>query len=664
MRYYVPVIAAAAFLGSFLAFTLELMAGKALLPLAGGGGSVWAACLMFYQGSLFAAFAACWLLPPGWARIHPVLLAAPALVFPVALFAAPPEGVWGVLLALTLVVGPPFFALSLTTPLLESLPEAAGARVYAFSNAGALLALALYPFVVEPLMGLHAQRNAWHVLYIAYVCVMLWLQPPGREKNEKSAKTDTNTLAESVACAALAAGPCAGLAAATRWLSDYFPSGPIVWAPPLALYLLSLIFAFAENPPKRSYMRLWPFALICLAPLALVQIFPNREEPWNLGSWVFLGGLAAGLLAQYVASLACHRALAERRPRAEALPRYYALMALGGWAGGAAAAIGLPVLARSWPSVGVDAGLAIFLCGAALAWRGREQAKPALPIFAACIALPFAMNYMYESGWEKSTLQRRNFHGAFRLVPDGEFLALIHGNTLHGYQSMVPERAPIPMAYYHPSGPLGELMSLLGKKQPRKVAAVGLGAGAVAAYGREGWRVDFFELDPDIEKVARENFTHLVHTRANVTVTIGDGRLLLERRPGTRYDLIVLDAFSSHAVPPHLLTLEAADVYRRRLEPKGIVAYHISSLGIELEPLLAALAKSSGLHGAAREKPSGGKTGVYSSRWVAMSADKDALAPLYRMGWVPLTRFRDPRIKTWTDGWSSPLPLYRAAFTD
>jgi hypothetical protein len=243
----------------------------------------------------------------------------------------------------------------------------------------------------------------------------------------------------------------------------------------------------------------------------------------------------------------------------------------------------------------------------------------------------------------------RNFYGFYTVADSGGRRRLYHGATLHGTQLLGSVGGDVPLLYYHPSSPLGQLFDRFGA-EARSIGAVGLGAGAVAAYGRPGQTIDFYELDPDVEDFARRDFSYLAHSRARVAVILGDARLSLERRPDARYDLLILDAFSGGSVPTHLLTREAFALYRARLNPGGVIAAHITNRFLDLRPVLAAAARDAGLSGAALAREStedDGGRGHFSS-WAALSADRAKIGVLTGSGWEDLSRF-DRGAAPWTD---------------
>ncbi|MEK7859143.1 MAG: fused MFS/spermidine synthase [Elusimicrobiota bacterium] len=663
---------AAAFLCSFLLFQLELIAAKLLLPAFGGGAHVWTTCLLFFQsallvGYLYARGALACFSAPSFAKIHAGLLLLPLFCFPLALGAPRPgpSPVLELLGLLALTVGAPFLALSTASPMLTGwLGRDAGDEaytVYAASNAGALAGLLSYPFIVEPLLGLKTQLVLWQGLYLAAAALHWMCLPSGVSPAQASRPVSARAVWTWVL---LSLGPSASLLAATNMLSLDFASVPLLWVLPLALYLSTFIAAFKRVPwyPRRMSLVVLGF-IVLWAALAVLTVAAAGDQAerwaamrrlWALNKLVFLSG------ALFLVCLVCHRALAQSKPESGSSARFYVWVAVGGWLGSVLVAALLPWLGRSLAMPELDWALAGLLCVAGLALTARPLAgageeRLASAVRAVCAVLFFAATafgfYLNRSTALAGEMVYavRNFYGTCAVVDHEGVRKFFHGNTLHGEQALDPARKGEPLLYYHRRGPLGEVYEKLGGAW-KDIGVVGLGVGVVAAYGRPGQRLDFYELDPDVIKIAHKDFSFLRDTKAAVRVVPGDARRSLVDEPPERvYDALLLDAFSSGAIPVHLLTREALELYLRHLAPKGVLAFQITNRFLDLKPVLSGLGKRLGLSGAWRavEPKDFIKDELNYSVWVVLARDGAALAPLRASGWQDLGAV--PPAEAWTD---------------
>jgi hypothetical protein len=260
----------------------------------------------------------------------------------------------------------------------------------------------------------------------------------------------------------------------------------------------------------------------------------------------------------------------------------------------------------------------------------------------------------------------RGFFGIHRITTDTEerFFRLVHGNTFHGKQSRDPDRRGEALAYYHRTGPMGQVFESIETFPENRIAMIGLGTGALAAYGRPGEQWRFYEIDPAVARIARDTryFTYLEDSEADIDITLGDARIMLERSPDRHYGLIVIDAYSSDAIPVHLLTRESLRLYRDKLAPDGLLAFHISNRHLNLPPLFAALADDAGWFYLFQNDividPVETAEGKMASQWVIMAEDEATLEPfLHDLRWQRLEPDTPPRI--WTDSYSSLFEVFR-----
>jgi spermidine synthase len=383
---------------------------------------------------------------------------------------------------------------------------------------------------------------------------------------------------------------------------------------------------------------------------------------WVVNKFMFINACL------FILCLICHRSLARSRPRAADAPRYYALMALGGFLGSVLIALVMPVLARRTAMPELDWALAGGLSLGALIfrdWTGGPRAEDKNPASKPGLAAIFLLGaaglafYVKQSPAfsEGIVYSLRNFYGYYRVVDKDGFRRFFHGNTMHGVQYQDPARRDEPLSYFHRGSPIGEVFKEYHGGFHR-VGILGLGVGILAAYGDKGQTIDYFELDPDVARIAQSYFTFLKDSPAKITVTTGDARLSLAVSSGA-YDLIVLDAFTGGAIPVHMLTQEAFELYQAKLAAGGVIAAHITNRFLNLRPELAAMARAEGLYAAAKQTDLAKlRDEHYYSSWVVLSRDKAKIDRLRALGWQDLGSERPVRV--WTDGYASLLSALKS----
>lgn len=669
------MFSAAAFLGSFLAFSLELITAKALLPLFGGGAFVWTTALMFFQAALLAGYLYCRFILARfelrrYAKAHFVLLLL-ALLFPLspALDHRAAHPVLSLLWSLLRSIGPSFFLLSTTAILMQNWIQrrnnfSGGAYfIYAASNAGALAALIAYPLLLEPWLSADRQLFFWRALYAGCAALHLLCLPP-RGLQPAAANPVPASPGRRLLWLTLSAASSAALLAATNYLAQNLASVPLLWIVPLAVYLATFILNFKRDPwkPGRLYPAFAVLIALFLVP-ASVAFLPSRVVSGRsvllLMQLISLIGFALNLAALAIVCMLAHKSLAEIRPQDEAaMPDFYASLALGGWLGSLLIAVALPLLARGLGFVGLDWIAAGILTLAGIVLRDGFPATALRRAGAAAALAPALLLIVLQIRHPGSdaVYALRNFYGIYRVRQTGDLRKFFHGNTLHGMQYTDRFLRPFPIGYYHPQSPFGRMFEAFGGSF-KDIGVVGLGIGSIAAYGRAGQAIDFYELDPDVEPIARNYFRHLDDSKARVRVLAGDARLSLSREGQASYDLLVLDAFSSDAVPVHLLTQEAFAVYLARLKPGGLLACHISSRFLDLKPVLAAAAGPLSLHGASKASAVQELAeNEIPSRWVVLSSDAAKIERLAEeLGWTDLKKSARG-IRPWTDQHASLWP--------
>ena len=603
--------------------------------------------------------------------------------------------------------------------------------LYAISNFGSLVALISYPFVFERIMGLTNQGIFWASGFLLLTCMFAncawYTLRNARPEVLTRPRTKTHTAPLSwnqrVRYIVLAAIPSSLMLGVTTIVSTDAGSFPLMWSIPLALYLITFILVFAKRQllPHRWIVRATPFFLLAMP---LVMTIDLGDNPALM--------IAAHFAVFFVVAMACHGEMARLRPPVEQLTEFYLMMSIGGVVGGAfnsllapvlfnsileypivliAASLALPAWreiadgqnstdrspAPSWLSIekiwAVPVALLVLLSGVwAFEYSLLTLFRPlvmllgfAVPAavcillarsprrFVPCYAL-LLLGYPFIHVNHDVTLKQRGFFGVNEIATVGEFRTLINGRTQHGMQRIEETENPLPLSYYHPDGPVGDLFRQFGDQQNR-IGVVGLGVGTIAAYGQANQQLDFYEIDPIVYQMASDEnyFSYLSSARSDVEVILGDARVQLDARrkrmsrltnvawrPNSNetqtknrlYGMMILDAFGSDSVPIHLLTEEAVELYLDSLDENGLLAIHISSKFMNFIPVGAALSQHFGLHSAVRTDAqltqADRQSGRSASRYMIFSRDKETIDRFLDLenGWQPL---KSDRPVHWTD---------------
>ena len=653
------------------------MIGKFILPWFGGSPGVWTVCMLFFQvlllvGYAYAHLATRLLTPQRQALAHFGLLAIAVLVLPIVPAEswkpdASQEPTLHILLLLAATIGLPYFVLSTTGPLLQrwySLlhGEAPPYRLFALSNAGSLLALLAFPFVIEPALSRSAQTTlwSWAMAVFAVLCAAcafrLWRSAGTPAADEGSAAEDAAAplLRDRLLWLALPTVASVMLLATTNKLSQEVAAIPFLWVLPLALYLLSFILCFESS---RWYRR--PvFAVLLLLAVAEYDTVFAEGFPTVLG-------IAALALILFVVSMICHGEVYRLRPHPRFLTSFYLMISAGGALGGVFVALFAPLFLIRFEEFELGlVGCAVLVLvvhyfdESSPLHGGRPRAAWACIVLAmAGLGLSLAQN-IYASDHPVAHA-RRNFYGSLYIKdrPSDAFRILWSGTTMHGFQVMKPELQREPTGYYNRRSGVGLALRALADRKPLHVGVVGLGVGTLAAYGAPGDRIRFYEINPLVADYAREHFRYLADSPMSVEVVLGDARLSMEQEPPQDFDLLVLDAFTSDAVPVHLVTAEAFEIYLRHLRPDGILAMHVSNRHVDMKPVLKALAERFGLEARSIVGQPRLEDVDTVSHWVVMARDRSVLAAKPLAGAPPLVPDAEPVL--WTDGYTSLFRLIR-----
>jgi hypothetical protein len=752
--------ALAIFLSAFLLFQIQLILGKQILPLFGGAPAVWTACLLFFQLALLAGYSyshavAAWLSPRQQSVAQISFLAVSLLVLSLLtrVWVTPvtPGSAWGasagidptfaIIKFLAAAIGLPFFLLSTTSPLLQHwfsrvAPNRSPYRLYALSNAGSLLGLLSYPFLIEPHVRLHLQSWIWVTGFAVYAVAYAGCAYIASKGSASISSRDTNDKlipriaklslgwALPLRWISLAATASTLLLANTNLICQEVAVIPFLWVLPLSLYLLSFILCFDGD---RWYRRgLFQTLFVIAAGLVILVSLPNTN-------YSYVVQLLAYSILLFAGCMVCHGEAARSRPGADSLTAFYLCISIGGALGGIFVSFLAPrifpgywefpiaVLAcivlllnisirnRScWWYTG-RISVALVLCAgiillapatlapvskaaahlrielivtlagscllAALAFYLLERRKPAAisnPVWVRAAAriglalLTAGLAISQKAEFYDVIARSRNFYGVLSVIENKQehYLALRHGKTTHGFQYQDAQLALLATGYYGPHSGANAVISN-ATTRPLRVGLVGMGVGTLAALAQPGDLFRFYEINPDVYKWSsgvHPYFTYLQNSHGTIEVSIGDGRLSLEEEAahGVRqnFDLLVLDAFSSDAIPMHLLTREAFTTYLFHMKsPHSVIAVHISNNTLDLRPVLAGVAHEFGFQ-ALDVTPYLPNGPLSQSEWILLSRDPSALnLPDLTKDSEPLAANTKPLL--WTDDYCDLLRVLR-----
>lgn len=664
------------FTSAFLLFLVQPVMAKQILPWFGGSAAVWTTCLVFFQFLLLFGYAySDWttrkLRPRTQITLHVTLLVASLALLPIIPDTAwKPDGdddpSWRILGLLIVTIGLPYFLLSTTGPLVQAwfartFPAGTVYRLFALSNFGSLLALVAYPFAIEPWVATLQQSRGWSVGYALFVllCIGAALY---------SVRHQIRNAAAAQAIAAANSGPSPRVRDYAFWLvlsamgsfmllgvtnhiTHDVASVPFLWILPLTLYLLTFILCFEG----RGWYQRRIFAVPLLAIVATMA--------WALHAGGEIMDIKVAIPLYSVGLFVCcmffHGELAAMKPAPRYLTTFYLMVALGGALGGVAIGFIAPKLFSTYYEFGI--GLVVTLLLAAHLMRRMHLVVPLLALSAAGFSA-YNVYHHIETLSQDARIMVRNFYGTLRVKDTGPetdehaVRRLIHGVIMHGEQYLNPERRAEPTTYYGHDAGVSRLIraSLNG---PMRVGVVGLGAGTLATYGRPGDVYRFYEINPQVVEVAQKEFSFLSDSRATVETVLGDARLALEREVPQRYDILVIDAFSSDSIPVHLITRQAMAVYLKHIRADGVIAFHVTNRFLKLAPVVKRIADEYGLR-AALIVDEAEETDLAKTDWVLVTRNGKLLD---RADLAQATaEIPDiPRLKVWTDDFNNLFQILK-----
>jgi MFS family permease len=681
---------------AFLLFLLQPLIASYILPWFGGSSAVWTTCMLFFQLALVAGY--------GYAHLSVSLLSTRAqaglhvalLVLAVAMMPIIPtdswkptsvdDPSWRILALLAANVGLPFVLLASSSPLLQAWsyrlrrdvePERIY-RLYALGNAGSLLALLLYPFLMEPLLGRASRSMTWSASFAAFAllsaacAVFVWTRgsleivDPPRPKSKKSKKRRakrnarySTPYATRVLWLLLPATASLLLLAVTHQISQDVAAIPFLWVIPLAIYLISFMLVFDSDRWYRRAIFLPALIPAMGGGLALLALSGSTPIVAQVLGW------AAVLM---VCCMVCHGEVARSKPPAERLTGFYLTISIGGALGGLTAGLVAPLVFDLYLELHLGMWLTCVLGLIAFArdvkspsWTRRASWVWATIVLAGLV-LTLGLGADIDRSRRQAISIGRSFHGVLRVDhfakgTSMEAVALTHGRTAHGLQFMAPNRRRWPTLYYGWSSGAGLVFRHHQPERPRRIGVVGMGAGTLSVFARASDTRRYYEIDPAVSKIALANFTFVSDSPAETEIIIGDARTSLEREESNAFDMLFLDAFSSDSIPVHLLTREAFDLFAHHLSNDGVIVANISSAHLDLEPLLRGLADHLGMQARSVHSAADGAWGVSSAHWMILS-NNDALFEHKEI--AAASSISDtPRRVLWTDDHANVLGAFR-----
>lgn len=697
------LFASSLFLSAALLFVIQPMVAKAMLPLYGGTPAVWTVCMLFFQALLLLAYGYAWLLSrfAHW-RFGRLLHFAVALLSLAVLFQpfVPSEGgtipEFSILKDLIIQLGLPLLVIGASAPLLQFAYSQTRDKyandpyyLYVASNIGSLLALISYPWLIEYALGLGQQFHYWQfafIIYLLFLGVIFFALPYRRLE----AIQEKNKLAWPSMCCWVGYSfiPCSLMLGVTFYISTDVAATPLLWVFPLALYLLSFVITFARKP-LISHAWVGRSTLFFAIFPVLVFIFgASVLQAWQL--------IIFHLVSFFMFALLCHGELVRMRPSASQLTSFYFCLALGGVLAGLFNGLIAPRIfndAYEYPLVFLLAlfcvplpkstrlgwmpfiVLAILMLNYGLpshpwVWALKKYHLAKILALACIIIWPknritlfTGMSILFIflfSPWFKPTQilsQQRNFYGVKQVISQFGAHVLMSQNTVHGFQL---EGAQGPgngaMAYYGPMLPV--VQRLQETYQPLRATILGLGTGMMACQFHKDDQVEIIDIDEQVLDIAKSShfFTYLRDCPPQVSLVKGDGRLVLQGKDKPT-ELLVVDAFSSDAIPTHLLTIEAFKLYQQKITTDGVILVNISNRHLNLLPVLTAAGRELELLVLHKGHAGNNKLGQFQSEWVLLTANQPLSIHLMRNDGWRFVAGSDSQL--WTDDYSNLIPLLK-----
>ena len=689
------------FISAFLLFQVQPIIARYILPWFGGSPAVWSTCMLFFQVGLLVGYSYAHVISKYLATkkqviVHFILLGLSLLLLPITPSEAlKPDDVdspaMDIILLLFSTVGIPYILVSSTGPLLQQwfgkkYPDKSPYRLYSLSNLGSLLALLTYPFIVEPNLGLNTQTILWSIGYVVFILTCGWagitlyksvsnLSPT--LKKAESTEGQKMSWFDPLLWIAFSACGSILLLAATNFICQDVAVIPFFWILPLSLYLITFIIAF-DSP--RWYMRwFWIPALVLIIP----KIFGMLEGHYILDDAELMEQIIIYLGGMFLAVMVCHGEMVRLKPPTKHLTFFYLMVSLGGAIGGGFVTFIAPEIFSDFWEWPIGLVLALLLAGVSfvrkpgfdiptfISSKLSEPKFSAWVISPACIVIVLVGGSVYfglkitefqESFSEDVLASNRNFYGVIRVIESSKGKSshrykMYHGQINHGIQFQDQKKMRRPTTYYAKHSGIGLAIRRHPKRlnhQGLHLGVIGLGSGTIGTYLKPKDKFVFYEIDPDVERIARQYFTYLNDGGERIEVVLGDGRISMERElkeQGSRkFDILAIDAFSGDAIPIHLLTREAFELYFQHLNSDGVLAVHISNRYVELEPLIYNMAKEFNTETVLVKKGKNRSRGIKGSTWALISNNQEFM--------------QHPRVLAYIDPWPIAVEQKKIIWTD
>lgn len=690
MQYFISV-----FISAFLVFQIQPIISKIILPWFGGGASVWTTCMLFFQFFLLVGYLYAYILTKIFSVKSQIVLHLACLL--VSLFLLPNniadiqnisisgQPTWAVLTVLFFSLSFPYLILSANTPLMQHwfTNETSGARpyrLYAISNVGSFLALVSYPILIEPFMPLDWQIKLWSSIYWLFVLIVGWICFIVIKQNNKDRPcTPEQSIHSKIAFFRLtlwfmlSALGVILLLSTTNALTQNVPPVPFLWLAPLAIYLLTYVLAFSH---LGIYVRnFWlPFFML-LSFIALLIYFIG-------GQFDIITQLLIYLLILLCGCMICHGELNALKPQQGNTTLFYLVLSAGGVCG----SFLVSFVAKSLFDEFLEFPLAIFsvlvLASASLWWIRQEELAEAkssttsdvahssfskLAVGSAVVGLVWLLAFInLNNQYQQYDIAKgRNFYGILTVkdITEGKVneRRLIDGTTSHGSQALPVAKSAVPMSYYRPGTGVQLVIEELSSDSKLQVGIIGLGVGALAAYGQRGDHYTFYELNPLVSDFANQYFNYLGSAKGEVEVKLGDARVTLQNEielgQNNEFDLLIIDAFSGDLIPTHLMTREAFLLYQQHIKTQGVMALHISNRHLSLMPVIMQHSKNLNMQIMLFDTPGEGRE--HDAQWVVLTNNRQLLQSPKLISKQTVVAKEQYQQVLWTDDYSSLLPILK-----
>jgi spermidine synthase len=704
------------FQAAFLLFQIELIISKIVLPIFGGSYLVWGACVVFFQTMLLLGYLYSHLIIKKlgifrYRYFHLILLLMPLLFFPGRPLPTINAHPWvpmpiDVFFQLLKSLGLVFFVLSTTSIIFQGwlavseLPERQNPYIlYAASNLGSFVALLSYPFLFEATLDLNAQLLIWRWGYLLFLGLhLIVFRIVGVSQKIIEPKPDSIPInsKERLRWLLLSAAGVIMFLSVTNIITYEIAPIPLLWIIPLCIYLVSFVLVFKKHPwypdwIKENFHLTVGFSILLYFLIQKIR-FPLLFE--LLGQFFFL----------FIICMFCQGELHKHKPKdTQGLTIFYLIISCGGFLGGILVSWIIPLISTTM----IEYLVGLFLISLALiveekkariGWYASRllvyiilfltlwptvfqrynifgliiiiftfkfvysQLKTRPRAFYLSLLIVLCLDFFTEAPWRNIIYiyKHRNFYGIYKVYDKDKKRFLGHGTTLHGAQYLDEKRQKVPLTYYHRLTPVGKLMTS-DLFNFSRVGLVGLGAGSLASYAKPSQTFDFFEIDPDIYKIATNYFTYLKNSSGKLNFIFGDARLSLNKILDKRYGLLIIDAFSGDSVPIHLLTKEAIAQYRNCITDNGIILFHTSNRYLDLAGVLFGNARLLNAYACIRSNRESTNRDAFASEWVAFTWDADIFEKLIsKLKWSqPDSKRVIKNFRPWTDKYTNLSRLIR-----